>query len=77
MDWYYLRKKIIAYVKNEGSNLNATTNVLKSVICCEILGLEESFQGYCFGPTFSKACQYAIVEDKVCKNVKEMSIIFT
>jgi len=64
-------------IKNEGSNLNAMTNALKSVICCEILGLEEIFQSYCFGHTFFKACQYAIVKEKVCKNMTEMSITFT
>jgi hypothetical protein len=31
----------MAYVKNEGSNLNAMTIVLKSVVKCEILGLDE------------------------------------
>jgi hypothetical protein len=33
LDRYCLRKKIIAYVKYEGSNLNAMTNVLKHVVC--------------------------------------------
>jgi hypothetical protein len=32
--------------------------VLKYVISCESLGLEESFQGIWFGHAFSKACQY-------------------
>jgi hypothetical protein len=27
---YFLKKKLIAYVKNEGSNFNAITNALKS-----------------------------------------------
>ncbi len=40
---YGLRNKIIAYVKDEGSNLNTLTIALKSVIKCETLGLEESF----------------------------------
>jgi hypothetical protein len=31
------------------------TNALKSVVNCESLGLEESFQGSCFGHVFSKA----------------------
>jgi hypothetical protein len=31
---------------------------LKSIINCESFGLEESFQGTCFGHVFSKACQY-------------------
>lgn len=40
------KKKIIAYVKYESSNLNAMTNAFKFVVkCCETLGLEENFQG--------------------------------
>jgi hypothetical protein len=47
---------IIAYVKDKGSNLNTLTNVLKSVVKCETLGLEKSFQGTYFGQVFSKTC---------------------
>jgi hypothetical protein len=37
---YNLKKKIIAYVKDEGSNLNTSmTTTLKFVINCNILGL--------------------------------------
>jgi hypothetical protein len=43
LDAYGLRNKIIAYVKDEGSNLNTLTNALKFVIKCETLGLKESF----------------------------------
>ncbi len=43
LDKYGLRENIIAYVKDEGSNFNAMTNVLKYVVNCESLGLEESF----------------------------------
>jgi hypothetical protein len=32
-------KKIIAYVKNEGSNLNTMIITLKSIVSCDILGL--------------------------------------
>ncbi len=70
LDAYGLRNKIITYVKDEGSNLNTLTNALKSIIKCETLGLEESFQGTCFGHVFSKVCQYATIDDKVCKNLK-------
>jgi hypothetical protein len=38
-----LRKKIIAYVKDEGFNLNAMTIALKFVVSCQFLGLENSF----------------------------------
>jgi hypothetical protein len=74
LNQYDLRKKIVAYVKDGGANLNAMTIALKFVVNCEILNMEESFQGICFGHAFSKACQYGIVEEKVCKNLKHISI---
>jgi hypothetical protein len=43
LDAYGLRNKIIAYVKDEGSNLNTLTNALNYIVKCEILGLKESF----------------------------------
>jgi hypothetical protein len=43
MDAYGLRNKIIAYVKNEGSNLNTLISALKFVVKCDILSLEEIF----------------------------------
>jgi hypothetical protein len=64
----------MSIVKDEGSNFNAMTTVLKFVINCEYLGLEESLQGTCFGHVFSKACQYGTIDKKVCKNLKYMSI---
>jgi hypothetical protein len=54
LDSYELSKKIIAYVNNKGENLNSMTTILKSIINCEVLGLEESFNGICFGHAFSK-----------------------
>jgi hypothetical protein len=75
---YCLRKKIITHVKDEGFNLNAMINAIKSIIVCsEILGFKESFQGYCFGHVFSKAYQYVTTKNKICKNLKEMSITST
>jgi hypothetical protein len=60
LDQYDLRKKIVAYCKDESANLNAMTTILKFVVNCEVVGMEESFQGTCFGHAFSKACQYGI-----------------
>jgi hypothetical protein len=76
LDKYGLRKKIIVYVKDEGSNFNAMINALKSIVNCEFLGIEEKFQATCFGHAFSKACQYGSVEEKVCNNLKYVSIKF-
>ncbi len=75
-DQYGLRNKIIAYVKDEGSNLNIMTIALKYVLKCEVLGLDESFQGTCFGHVFSTTYQYAITNKKVCKNFKFILIKF-
>jgi hypothetical protein len=36
---------------------------------CDILGLEESYQGTCFGHAFSKVYQYVIANEKVYKNL--------
>ncbi len=43
LDSYALRRKIIVYVKDEGSNVNIMTTTLKSIVSCDMLGLEESF----------------------------------
>jgi hypothetical protein len=51
-----LRKKILAFVKDGGFNLNNMTITLKSVVNYEALGLEESYQGTCFGHAYSKSC---------------------
>jgi hypothetical protein len=40
---------------------------LKFIVNCEYLGLEESFQGTCFGNVFSKVCQYGTVEEFFCR----------
>jgi hypothetical protein len=51
LDEYGLRTKIIIYIKDEGSNLNIMTNVLKS-IKCETLGLEEKIHWSMFWACF-------------------------
>jgi len=56
LDQYGLRKKLIAYVKDERSNLITIITTLKSIIKCEVLSLDESFQGIFFGHISSKAC---------------------
>ncbi len=75
LDSYGL-KKIIAHVKNEGANLNFMTTTLKFVVNCEILGLDESFNGTYFGHAILKTYQYVTTEEKVCKKFKIVSIKF-
>jgi hypothetical protein len=43
LDNYALKKKHIAYVKDEGFNLNTMTATLKSIVSYNMLDLEESF----------------------------------
>ncbi len=74
MDKYGFKKKIIAYVKDEESNLNVMIITLKAVVNYEPFGLENNFQGICFGHVFSKACQYGTEEEKVCKDLKYVYI---
>jgi len=64
------------YVEDEGSNINSMTLVWKLVVNYEALGLEESYQRTCFGHAFSQACQYVIVDEKVCRNLKHVSFKF-
>jgi hypothetical protein len=52
------------------------TTTIKFVVNCEILVLEESFNGTYFGHAFSKTYQYVTAEEKVCKNLKIVSIKF-
>jgi len=56
LDQYGLRKKLIAYVKDERSNLITMITTLKSIVKCEVLSLDESFEGIFFGHISSKAC---------------------
>jgi len=67
-------RKIIVYVKDEGSNLYTMTTTLKSIVNCDMLGLEEIFQGICFGHAFFKACQYATMKGKNCEDLQYVSI---
>jgi len=45
---YGFLKNKMAYVKDEGSNINSMNDVLKLVVNCETLGLEESYKGTYF-----------------------------
>ncbi len=71
---YGLKRKIIAYVKDEGSNLNVMMIALRLIVKCEVLSLGESFQGTYFGNVFKNVYQYVTTNEKVCKNLRFVSI---
>ncbi len=47
---------------------------LKFVVSCDILGLTKNIQGSYFGHAFSKAYQYASIDEIFCKGLKYVSI---
>jgi hypothetical protein len=61
-------------VKYDSYNQNAMTFALKSIVSCETLSLQESFNGTCFGHVFSKACQYATIDKKMHINLMYVSM---
>jgi hypothetical protein len=71
---YGLRKEIIAYVKNKGSNINVMIITLKLVVSCEYFNLEENFQGTFFRHVFSKAYEYGSAKEKIYHNLKYVFI---
>lgn len=74
LEEFELTNKVIAYVKDEGSNLTTMASSLSEVVSCEPLGLTRPYAGVCFGHVMSKACQYATDDSKVCRDFKEISL---
>jgi hypothetical protein len=67
LDGYGLKNKIIAYVIDEGSNLNIITS----------FRFEKNLLGKTFWAFFfPKACQYAIEDEIFCKGFKYVFIKF-
>jgi hypothetical protein len=47
---------------------------LKLIVSCDVLGLEESFQGTCFGHVFFEVCEYATMDEFFCKGLRNVFI---
>jgi hypothetical protein len=71
---YGLNVKILAYVKDEGNNLNTMTSALTFVVPYELLGLTMPFIGSCWGHAMFKCCQYVIDDIKVSTRLTSISI---
>jgi hypothetical protein len=72
--WFDLCDKVIAYMKDEGTNLNIFTNVLTSIVSCVPLMLPQPYANSCFGHVVSKCCEYAINDLKIYASMKKVSI---
>ncbi len=68
------RQKILAFVKDEGSNLQTYASALTSIISCNNLGLLEPFDGIFFRHALLKVCQYAIANEKMSIGLPSTSI---
>jgi hypothetical protein len=53
---FKLESKVIAYLKDEGSNLRSLEKALIDSISCTVIGLKDPYAGVCFGHLMSKAC---------------------
>jgi len=72
--WIWIKENNIAYVKDEGANLNAMIVAQKFVVSCEILDLDESFLIHAMSMHFLKHANIGTLEKKVCQNIKCLSI---
>ncbi len=53
-DKFFLMERIIAYLKNEGFNLQSCAIALNSMVSCKSLNMLKCFHGFYFGHTLSK-----------------------
>ncbi len=56
LDMFSLTDKIVAYVKDEGYNLQTCASALNSIVSCNSLRLLEPFDGLFLGHALSKVC---------------------
>jgi hypothetical protein len=59
LDIFGILHRVIAFVKEEGTNLSTLVTILHSIINCEPLKIHRVYEGTCFGHVMSKAYQYA------------------
>jgi len=54
--WYNLLDKVIAYIKDEGVNLNTFTTTLPNIVSYVFLLLPQPYVISCYGHAMSKCC---------------------
>ncbi len=65
---------VIAFVKNEGTNLATMVITLHSIVDCEPLNNFRVYEGTSFGHVMFKAYQYATNDDKVFVRLQHVSV---
>jgi len=66
--------RMIAFVKDEGSNLMFMAIALCSIIDCRLLKLQQVYKGMCFGHIMFKAYQYVTNDEKVITSLKQVNV---
>lgn len=66
--------RVLAYVKDEGANLNTMATALKFAVKCKLLEIDEPYHGTCFMQVISKACQYGTNDIVVCLGLTCVSL---
>jgi hypothetical protein len=66
--------RMIAFVKDEGSNLMSMAISLHSIVDCCPLKLQRVYKGTCFGHIMFKASHYVTNDEKVIIGLKQVSV---
>ncbi len=77
LDRFLLTQKILAFVKDEGSNLQTCVSALTSIVSCNNLGLLKPYDGIYFGYAMSKVCEYVTINEKMFFGLSLASIKVT
>ncbi len=74
LEKYGLLHQVIAFVKDESSNLIVMATTLQLIVDCEPLKLLSGYEDTCFGHVMSTTCQYVINDDKISIGLKSVSV---
>jgi hypothetical protein len=74
LDIFGILHQVIAFVKDEGTNLCAMATTLHSIVDCEPLKILKVYEGTCFGHVMSKAHQYATNDELLFFGLKNVSV---
>ncbi len=56
LEKFGLIHQVLAFVKDDDSNLVSMAIIVHSIIDCELLNLFQVYEGTCFGHVLSKTC---------------------
>ncbi len=66
--------QVIAFVKDEDTNLVIMATTLHSIIDYEPMKILKVYEGTCFGHVMSNACEYVTNDDKVFVGLEHVNV---